>query len=75
MLTSAFYTHCFYILALQVGTVIICCWEGDELPSELDHQRMITGKATKLESQFRLSYAMILNLLRVEDLTVRIACT
>ena len=28
------------------------------------------GAATKLESQFRLTYSMILNLLRVEDLTV-----
>ena len=26
------------------------------------------GAATKLESQFRLTYSMILNLLRVEDL-------
>lgn len=31
---------------------------------------MMTGKATKLESQFRLTYSMILNLLRVEDLKV-----
>ncbi|CAI5953398.1 unnamed protein product [Closterium sp. NIES-65] len=52
------------------GTVIICCWEGEEVPSEVDLRRVLTGKATKLESQFRLSYAMILNLLRVEDLTV-----
>lgn len=31
---------------------------------------MILGKATKLESQFRLTYNMILNLLRVEDFKV-----
>ena len=31
---------------------------------------LYTGAATKLESQFRLTYSMILNLLRVEDLTV-----
>ncbi|CAI7798657.1 unnamed protein product [Closterium sp. NIES-53] len=54
----------------KFGTVIICCWEGEEVPSEVDLRRVLTGKATKLESQFRLSYAMILNLLRVEDLTV-----
>ncbi|GJP39407.1 hypothetical protein CLOM_g23781 [Closterium sp. NIES-68] len=54
----------------KFGTVIICCWDNDEVPSEVDLRRVLTGKATKLESQFRLSYAMILNLLRVEDLTV-----
>ena len=31
---------------------------------------MLTGSATKLESQFRLTYSMILNLLRVDDLKV-----
>jgi antiviral helicase SKI2 len=31
---------------------------------------MILGKATKLQSQFRLTYNMILNLLRVEALRV-----
>ena len=30
----------------------------------------IQGKPTKLESQFRLTYSMILNLLRVEQLRV-----
>ena len=35
---------------------------------------MMTGKATKLESQFRLTYSMILNLLRVEDLKVTPSC-
>lgn len=33
-------------------------------------KKMLTGKATRLESQFRLTYSMILNLLRVEDLKV-----
>lgn len=33
-------------------------------------KRIILGKATKLESQFRLTYNMILNLLRVEDFKV-----
>jgi antiviral helicase SKI2 len=31
---------------------------------------MILGKPSRLESQFRLTYNMILNLLRVEDLKV-----
>ena len=31
---------------------------------------MLTGKPTKLQSQFRLTYNMILNLLRVETLRV-----
>ena len=30
----------------------------------------LVGKATKLESQFRLTFNMILNLLRVEDFRV-----
>lgn len=32
------------------------------------------GAATRLESQFRLTYSMILNLLRVEDLKVGVGC-
>lgn len=31
---------------------------------------LAAGAATRLESQFRLTYSMILNLLRVEDLKV-----
>lgn len=52
----------------EVGIVIIICW--DEIPEESDLKGLITGKPTKLESQFRLTYTMILNLLRVEDLKV-----
>ena len=52
----------------SVGTVIIACW--DSVMPEIDLKRMLTGSATKLESQFRLTYSMILNLLRVEDLKV-----
>ncbi len=43
---------------------------GSQVPDEGDVRKMMTGKATKLESQFRLTYSMILNLLRVEDLKV-----
>lgn len=44
------------------------------MPDEGDVRKMMTGKATKLESQFRLTYSMILNLLRVEDLKVPLSC-
>ena len=46
-----------------------CEW-GVQVPDEAEVRKMMTGKATKLESQFRLTYSMILNLLRVEDLKV-----
>ena len=53
----------------SVGTVIITAW-GDSLPESGELVEMILGKATKLQSQFRLSYNMILNLLRVEEFKV-----
>lgn len=52
----------------KVGTVIICC--SDELPEENDLRRLLQGKGLKLTSRFRLTYSMILNLMRVEDLKV-----
>lgn len=53
----------------KVGTVALLC-VGDELPDEAATRQMVTGRATRLESQFRLTYGMVLNLLRVEDLRV-----
>ena len=53
----------------KVGTVIICCF-GDEPPPQLVLRQMLTGSSTKLISQFRLTYNMIMNLLRVEDMSV-----
>jgi len=50
------------------GTVILLCKQN--VPNILDLKHMMLGKAAKLESQFRLTYSMILNLLRVESLTV-----
>jgi antiviral helicase SKI2 len=50
------------------GTVIILCKQN--VPEITDLKQMMLGKAAKLESQFRLTYSMILNLLRVESLTV-----
>ena len=52
----------------KVGTVIIAAW--NELPLEHEFKRLLTGTATKLQSQFRLRYNMILNLVRADTLTV-----
>ncbi|KAG8904178.1 hypothetical protein FRB99_002126 [Tulasnella sp. 403] len=50
------------------GVVIIV--SGDEAPDAAMLKNMMCGKPTKLTSQFRLTYNMILNLLRVEALRV-----
>ncbi|KAL2486377.1 ATP-dependent RNA helicase SKI2 [Abeliophyllum distichum] len=52
----------------KIGTVIVMC--RDEIPEERDLKHVIVGSATRLESQFRLTYIMILHLLRVEELKV-----
>lgn len=49
--------------------VLIACW--DDVPEEAELRKLLTGRATRLQSQFRLTYSMILNLLRVEDLKAR----
>ncbi|KAK9466501.1 NUC185 domain-containing protein [Lipomyces arxii] len=51
------------------GTVIIA-FAGDQPPDVPSLNKMILGPPTKLQSQFRLTYNMILNLLRVEALKV-----
>ncbi|KAI0130305.1 DSHCT domain-containing protein [Xylariales sp. AK1849] len=54
-----------------VGSVIIVApGGGDEAPPVVDLQNMILGEPNKLRSQFRLTYNMILNLLRVEALKI-----
>ncbi|XP_078063983.1 superkiller complex protein 2, partial [Mustelus asterias] len=50
------------------GMVIILCKGGVHEMSDL--HKMMLGKPTLLQSQFRLTYTMILNLLRVEALRV-----
>lgn len=50
--------------------VVIIATGGDEPPEISCLSTMLLGKPTKLESQFRLTYNMILNLLRVEALKV-----
>ena len=53
-----------------VGYVIIVSAGRDEAPPAAALRRMILGDPTKLRSQFRLTYNMILNLLRVEALKI-----
>ncbi|EXJ78407.1 hypothetical protein A1O1_08807 [Capronia coronata CBS 617.96] len=53
-----------------VGTVIIVTPGRSEAPPAAELIQMITGPATKLRSQFRLHYNMILNLMRVEALKI-----
>lgn len=50
------------------GTVILLC--KTDVPNDELLKSMITGRPKKLESKFRLPYAMILNLFRVESVTV-----
>ncbi|KAJ2597155.1 Antiviral helicase ski2 [Coemansia sp. RSA 1721] len=52
----------------QTGVVIINATR--EVPDTASLHSMILGPATKLESQFRLTYTMILNLLRANQLRV-----
>jgi len=53
-----------------VGSVIVVPPGGDEAPPVTDLRQMILGEPSKLRSQFRLTYNMILNLLRVEALKI-----
>ena len=53
----------------SIGTVVVMC--RDEILEESDLKHVIVGSATRLESQFRLTYIMILHLLRVEELKVQ----
>ncbi|EGG13921.1 DEAD/DEAH box helicase [Cavenderia fasciculata] len=52
----------------KVGTVIITAWK--DMPDSSSYSSMILGQPSKLNSQFRLTYNMILNLLRVQDFKV-----
>ncbi|VDK54199.1 unnamed protein product [Anisakis simplex] len=53
----------------STGTVIVLC-KGTEAPEPTELIRMMLGKAMKLESKFRVTYSMLLNLLRVEHLRI-----
>lgn len=49
-----------------VGTSIICCW--GEIPPTEYLRTLMNGKVEALQSQFKLKFNMILNLLRVKDI-------
>eukprot|EP00871_Galdieria_phlegrea_P003118 jgi/Galph1/3807/GphlegSOOS_G2484.1 len=51
-----------------IGNVII--YLSDELPDAATLKHILTGPPIRLNSRFRLTYSMIINLLRVEDLRV-----
>jgi antiviral helicase SKI2 len=53
-----------------VGSVIIVTQGRNEAPPAGELRSMILGDPTKLRSQFRLHYNMILNLMRVEALKI-----
>lgn len=53
-----------------VGSVLIVTSGKTEAPPAGELRQMILGDPTKLRSQFRLTYNMILNLLRVEALKI-----
>lgn len=53
-----------------VGSVIIVAPGAEEAPPQTRLRQMMLGDPTKLRSQFRLTYNMILNLLRVEALKI-----
>ncbi|EMC93030.1 hypothetical protein BAUCODRAFT_37952 [Baudoinia panamericana UAMH 10762] len=53
-----------------VGYVILVSPGADEAPPAARLRQMMLGDPTKLRSQFRLTYNMILNLLRVEALKI-----
>lgn len=50
------------------GKVILLC--KTDVPNDMLLKTMITGQPKNLESKFRLTYAMILNLFRVESVSV-----
>lgn len=54
----------------KIGTVIIVAAGAEEAPPAARLRQMMLGEPTKLRSQFRLTYNMILNLLRVEALKI-----
>ena len=55
---------------MEQRVVIVFCRRG-EVPSELKLQNITMRSQTQLESQFRLAFNMILNLLRQEDVEVQ----
>nr|CAD7576251.1 unnamed protein product [Timema californicum] len=52
----------------KTGTVIIIC--KSNVPGKMELREMMLGQPTLLQSKFRLTYSMILNLLRVQKISV-----
>lgn len=52
------------------ATGVVIIMHTDETPDANGLNRMILGQSRKLQSQFRITYSMVLNLLRVEALKV-----
>lgn len=52
-----------------VGTVLLYPAPAD-FPSEIELKQLLTGAHKRMKSQFRLTYNMILNLMRVDELRV-----
>lgn len=55
----------------EFGTVIITAWSG--LPNIHSLRQTVAGVPLRLESKFHLTFGMILNLMRVEDMNVMTA--
>lgn len=53
----------------DVGTVLLYPAPAD-FPTEIELKQLLTGSAKRIKSQFRLTYNMILNLMRVDELRV-----
>lgn len=53
----------------KTGTVIVLC--KNEVPDMGDLQTLMKGKPQKLESKFRITYSMILSLLRKKDMRIQ----
>lgn len=53
----------------KTGTVIVLC--KNEIPDLKDLQDIMRGKAQMLESKFRITYSMILSLLRKKDMRIQ----
>ena len=52
------------------GSVLVLCADVDKMPAEQTLRQIATGRPTRLQSRFRLTNNMILNLLRQEDMKV-----
>ena len=54
----------------SAGSVLLLVSDASELPLESDLRQICTGRPTRLQSRFRLSFNTILNILRQEDMRV-----